>query len=99
MKIAKIIAHIRLQTKIPNIKAFADVVLDFGEDGLLELSGFSIVQDQQHAARVVPPGNKGKRIYFDVVSTRGKIQRAITTAVLEKYESLLGRSSAKDGRQ
>ena len=98
MKIAKITAHVRLQTKIPNVQAFADVVLDFGEDGLLELSGFSIVQDQQRAPRVVPPANKGKRIYFDVVSTRGKIQRAITTAVLDKYESSLGKSSAKDGR-
>jgi hypothetical protein len=74
------------------------VVLDFGEDGLLELSGFSVVQDQQRVPRVVPPGNKGKRIYFDIVSTRGNIQRAITTAVLEKYESILGKSSAKDGR-
>jgi hypothetical protein len=98
MNIAKITVHIRSQQKVPNVKAFADVVLDFGEDGSIELAGFSIVQDQQRPAWVVPPANKGKRIYFNVVLLKGKIQRTVNAAVLEQYHATMAKSKTQDGR-
>jgi hypothetical protein len=40
---------------------------------------------------VVPPGNKGKRIMFDVILLKGKIERSINTAVLDQYNATSAR--------
>ena len=91
MQLEKITVNIRLQERLGAIKAFADVMLQSGDDGWLRIDGFSIGQHPEKPASVVPPGNKGNRIMFDVIVLKGKIARSINTAVLDQYNAALAR--------
>ena len=96
MQLEKITVSIRLQERLGAIKAFADVMLHFGDDGWLRIDGFSITQHPEKPVLVVPPANKGKRIMFDVIVLKGKIERSINTAVLDQYDAALARLKRED---
>ena len=96
VQLEKITVNIRLQERLGAIKAFADVLLHFGDDGWLRIDGFSIVLHPEKPASVVPPGNKGKRIMFDVILLKGKIERSINTAVMDQYNAALARLKRED---
>lgn len=68
------------------VKAFADVTLPLGADGLIKLSGFSVVQSDGKPLRAVPPARKGNQRYFEVVSLIGKIRPVVDAAILAEYE-------------
>jgi hypothetical protein len=96
VQLEKITVNIRLQERLGPIKAFADVMLHFGDDGWRRIDGFSITQHPEKPVSVVPPGNKGKRIMFEVILLKGKIERSINTAVLDQYNAALTRLRPED---
>ncbi len=78
-------AEVRLSSKEGKVKAFADVNIPVGEDGMIIVSGFSVISDGNAPARVVPPARKGNTRYFDVIKLVGKIKALVDAAVLAEY--------------
>jgi len=82
---------VRLSNKAESkLKAFADVTIPLGSDGVVKISGFSVIQIDSQPARVVPPARKGEFRYFDTVALIGKIRAIVDEAVLTEYARLKG---------
>ncbi len=78
---------LRLSTKADSkVKAFADVTIPLGSDGLIKISGFSVIQTASEPPRVVPPARKGQFRYFDTVALIGKIRPIVDEAVTAEYQ-------------
>ena len=85
---------VRLSNKAESkLKAFADVTVPLGSDGVIKISGFSVIQADSQPPRVVPPARKGEFRYFDTVALIGKIRSIVDEAVLTEYERLKGKTS------
>jgi len=81
--------ELRLSTKTDSkVKAFADVTIPLGSDGLVKISGFSVIQRDSELPRVVPPARKGEFRYFDTIALIGKIRSHVDEAVIAEYERL-----------
>jgi hypothetical protein len=74
--------------KSDKIKAFADVTIPLGAEGVIKISGCSVIQSNGDAPRVVPPARKGNSRYFDVIALIGKIRSLVDEAVLMEYERI-----------
>jgi len=87
MKSEDVAVEMRL-TNLENgkVKAFADVTIPLGSDGLIRLSGFSVIESDGKLPRVAPPARKGKMRYFEVVGLIGKIHSIVDEALLTEYE-------------
>ncbi len=86
---SNISVEVRISTKIDSkLKAFADVTIPLGSDGVIKVSGFSVIQRDSEPARVVPPARKGEFRYFDTVALIGKIRSIVDEAVMAEYERL-----------
>ncbi len=85
MKPEDISVELRL-VNLEKTKAFVDVTLPLGGDGVAKLSGWSVIQTNGQPPRVVPPARKGKYRYFDVVALIGKIHSLVDEAVLREFE-------------
>jgi len=85
MKTEDITVELKL-VELGKVKAFADVTIPLGADGVLKVSGFQIIQADEQPVRVVPPARKGKYRYFDTISLTGKIRPLVDEAVLREYE-------------
>jgi DNA-binding cell septation regulator SpoVG len=80
--------EVRLSAKTDSkVKAFADVTIPLGSDGLVKISGFSVIQ-RDLELRVVPPARKGEFRYFDTVALIGKIRSHVDEAVIAEYERM-----------
>jgi DNA-binding cell septation regulator SpoVG len=87
MTASDISVELRLSTKTDTkVKAFADVTIPLGSDGLVKVSGFSVIQRNSDPPRVVPPARKGEFRYFDTVALIGKIRSIVDEAVMAEYE-------------
>lgn len=89
MKVEDIAVELRLAD--PNkgkTRAFGDATIPLGSDGLIKLSGFSVIESDGGMPRVVPPARKGQSRYFEVVSLIGKIRSIVDQAVLTEYERI-----------
>ena len=86
MKPDSITVDLRLSTKADSkVKAYADVTISLGDDGTITILGFSILDSDGRAARVMPPARKGKQAYFDTVQLNGKIRGLVEAAVFAEY--------------
>jgi DNA-binding cell septation regulator SpoVG len=72
------------------VKAYADVTISLGADGVVKISGFSIFVGDGGKLRVAPPARKGERRYFDVVTLMGRIHSLVESAVLAEYNRVMG---------
>jgi len=89
MKAEDITVEVRLSSKQDSkIKAFADVTIPFGTDGVATIFGFSILNSDGRPARVMAPARKGAKAWFDVVELTGKVRHLVESAVLAKYEQI-----------
>jgi DNA-binding cell septation regulator SpoVG len=87
MNNSNISVEMRLSTKTDSkVKAFADVTIPLGGDGLVKVSGFSVIQRDSEPVRVVPPARKGEFRYFDTVALIGRIRSLVDEAVTAEYE-------------
>ncbi|MGC2698419.1 MAG: hypothetical protein WA738_21735 [Candidatus Angelobacter sp.] len=85
MKPEDIAVEVRLSAKEgQKAKAFADVTIPLGGDGVVKLLGFSIFE-----TGVAPPGRKGTKKYFETVALIGKIRSVVDTAILAEYQRLI----------
>jgi hypothetical protein len=66
--------------------AFADVTIQLGSLGFIQVLGFSVF-DSGSGCRVIPPARKGQRRYFDIVVLRGEIGRLVEAEILREYEA------------
>jgi hypothetical protein len=87
MEISTIAVDLRLSNKAETkLKAFADVTIPLGKEGLVKISGFSVIQSDSEPPRVVPPARKGQFRYFDTVALIGPIRHIVDEAVTAEYE-------------
>ena len=70
------------------LKAFADATIPMGPDGVIRISGFSVIQSGEEAPRVAPPARKGNFRYFPTVDLSGKIRGLVDASILAEYERL-----------
>jgi hypothetical protein len=68
------------------VRAFADVVLDFGEIGSVKLSGFRVLVPDGKPAWVSAPARHGTTSWFDIVTLKGQLKKLVDAAVLEIFE-------------
>lgn len=86
MDITNLTVDLRLSSKPDSkVKAFADVTIPLGSEGLVKISGFSVIQSDSEPPRVVPPARKGQFRYFDTVALIGQIRRIVDEAVSAEY--------------
>jgi DNA-binding cell septation regulator SpoVG len=89
MNTSNVAVDLRLSTKTDSkVKAFADVTIPLGSDGLVKVSGFSVIQRDSEPPRVVPPARKGEFRYFDTVALIGKIRSIVDEAVMAEYQRM-----------
>lgn len=87
MNSSNVTVDLRLSTKAESkLKAFADVTIPLGSEGLVKISGFSVIQMEAEQPRVVPPARKGQFRYFDTVALIGPIRHIVDEAVTAEYE-------------
>lgn len=67
-------------------KAFADVTIPLGADGMMKIQGFSVFQRDGEPMRVAPPARKGSSRYFETVSLIGKVRSVVDAAILAEFE-------------
>lgn len=85
-----ITVKIKLIDKPSNaVKAVADVVIDFGEAGSIEASGFRLIRQDGKPPWVSPPSRQGKTTWFEVLRFRGPIKDLAEKAILKRYEQEL----------
>jgi DNA-binding cell septation regulator SpoVG len=72
--------------KDSKVKAFADVTLPYGSDGVVTLLGFSVIDADGKPAHVMAPARKGKQAWFNTVELVGRVRSYVETAVLAEYE-------------
>lgn len=91
MNLNNIAVDLRLSSKSDSkVKAFADVTMSLGSEGLLKISGFSVIQSDSAPPRVVPPARKGQFRYFDTIALIGQIRHTVDEAVLAEYARQTG---------
>ena len=66
-------------------RAYADATILFGSDGMMKISGYSVIHSDGEPPRVAPPARKGKSRYFDVISLTGRIRLLVESAILAEY--------------
>jgi DNA-binding cell septation regulator SpoVG len=89
MTASNVSVELRLSAKTDSkVKAFADVTIPLGTDGLVKVSGFSVIQRGSDQPRIVPPARKGEFRYFDTVALIGKIRSIVDEAVIAEYERM-----------
>ena len=77
---------LRLSTSADGkVKAHADITIPLGDDGLLRILGFSVIERDSESPWVAPPARKGQFRYFDIVSLIGKIKASVDEAVITEY--------------
>ncbi len=81
---------IRLNSKSPSVKAYADVHIEF-PGGSLTLFGLSVIQKDGKPAWVAFPSRPGNISgkYFPVVEADGDVRKQISELVLEKYHEAI----------
>ncbi len=90
MKAEDITVDVRLTSKEGSkIKAFADVSIPFGSDGVITIFGFSILHGDSRPARVMAPARKGAKAWFPVIELTGRVRQLLESTVLAKYEQAL----------
>ena len=86
METSSVAVDLRLSGKTDSkVKAFADVTIPLGKEGIVKISGFSVIQSDSDP-RVVPPARKGQFRYFDTVALIGPIRHIVDEAVIAEYE-------------
>jgi hypothetical protein len=97
MKLEDIDVAVRLADpeKSPKVRAFADATIPLGADGVVKISGFSVIQTDTEAPHVAPPARKGSTRYFEVVSLIGKIRSLVDGAILAEYQRMLDEESER----
>lgn len=87
MNSKSISVEVRLSTKADSkVKAFADVTFPLGDEGMITILGFSVLESDGRPARVMAPARKGKQAWFDTVELSGKIRGLVEDAILTEYE-------------
>jgi hypothetical protein len=84
MSDTEIKVEIRPAVKPGKIKAFADVRL-FLSDGEIFVYGCAVIQNDGKSPWVGFPQNPGRNKFFPVVVAKGRIEKAITKAVLDAF--------------
>ncbi len=79
-------------------RAFADVTIPLGSDGVIRLSGFSVIQPDGQSPRVAPPARKGKQRYFEIVALIGRIRSMVDAAILTEYDRQAKSQVGKQGQ-
>jgi hypothetical protein len=83
--------EIRDVTKPGKIEAFADVRFLLS-DGELLIRGFAVIRQEGKSPWVGFPEIPGRNKFFPIIEAKGRIERAITKAVLDAF-----RESNKEG--
>jgi len=76
--------EIRPAAKPGKVKAFADLRLSLS-DGEIFVYGCAVIQSDGKSPWVGFPQNPGRNKFFPVVVAKGRIEKAITRAVLEAF--------------
>jgi DNA-binding cell septation regulator SpoVG len=86
MDIDEISVDLRLCSKAEaKVKAFADVTVPLGADGVIKISGFSVIQSDDGLPRLGLPSRKGQNRYFETVTPVGKVRSLVERAVMAEY--------------
>jgi DNA-binding cell septation regulator SpoVG len=86
MKFDSVTVELRMSAKTEsNVKAFADVTISLGDDGIVALLGCSVLEIDGRPQRILMPARKGKQTWFDIVELTGKIRSIVEAAVLAEY--------------
>ncbi len=87
MKADDISVELRLaHTTNGKVKAFADVTIPLGLDGVITMLGFSVFHADGQRPSVAPPARKGEKRYFEVVTLNGKVRSVVDEAILNEYD-------------
>lgn len=85
--ITEIKVHLKLIDKPSNaVKAVCDVSIHFEELGVIDISGFRVIERDSKAPWVSVPSRQGKTTWFDVVKLHGSINSAVMEAILREYQ-------------
>jgi len=85
--IKEIEVHMKLIDKPSNaVKAVCDVSIHFVELGVIEVSGFRVIERDGKTPWVSVPSRQGKTTWFDVVKLQGPINSAVMQAILREYQ-------------
>jgi DNA-binding cell septation regulator SpoVG len=85
--IKKIRVHLKLIDKPSNaVKAVCDVSIDLEELGVIDVSGFRVIERDGKTPWVSVPSRQGKTTWFDVVKLQGPINSAVMQAILREYQ-------------
>ena len=76
------------------VRAFADVTLDFGEEGSVKVCGFMVLVPDGKAPWVSAPARHGEKAWFDTVVLKGAVKKLVDTAVIKEYLKTSRASSA-----
>lgn len=84
------IQEIKLQMKLIDkpanaVKAICDVSIHLQELGVIELSGFRVI-DNGKGRWVSAPCRQGQTRWFDLVILHGSIKSAVEAAILREFE-------------
>jgi hypothetical protein len=86
MTIDDITVDLRVNSKVDSkCKAFADVTLLLGGDGVIKMSGYSVFEKEGRSPWVGAPARKGTYAFFPVVQLIGKVDSLVSEAVLAAY--------------
>jgi DNA-binding cell septation regulator SpoVG len=85
--IQEIKVHLKLIDKPNNaVKAVCDVGIHFEELGVIDISGFRVIERDGKTPWVSVPSRQGKTTWFDVVKLQGPINSAVMQAILREYQ-------------
>jgi hypothetical protein len=81
-----ITVDLRMNSKLDSkCKAYADVTLTLGSDGVLKIFGYSVFEKEGRSTWIGAPARKGQYTYFPIVQSVGKIESLVSEAVLAAY--------------
>lgn len=81
-------ATVRLANNSQNkLKAYADVTVALGPDGVLVINGFSVIEKGE-SFWIAPPARKGMNRYFSTVELSGSIRADVSRVVLAEFERM-----------
>jgi DNA-binding cell septation regulator SpoVG len=78
------------------LRAYADVTISFGLDGMIKTCGFSIFENNSGTLGVRTPSRRGDRKFFDVVTLSGRIRGMIEAAVVTEYKRVVSEASTSE---
>lgn len=94
MKLEDVSVDVKLVDKPDSkLKAFADVVLPLGPEGVIGLTGFSVIQTDNRPPRVALPSRKSGERYYETVTLIGPVRGIVEETILAAYKRQ--RSSGK----